>query len=546
MSKTVSSVVCETNQILGKNQENVFFHSLYRLPNEYSRSFVRTAHSTSPIQICAVFSAQGNDTLSAMALQEAMKNLHAIVNQVEMRSVLDFESFSAQVTTVLNNVICNMSLANNQAPLRVSMTMAIIEGDTLRIISIGNTKALLYRGGRLISLTEEQTQAHSYVQMGVIPKEAEATHPDRNTLTQYLGRFPQEGPILPEKKVHMKLCDGDEIILLGTGITQGLKPQMIGALVAKPTQPETKASELVSLAMQMGTNYGLTTAVMLIESTLILPGDANLMGAAAPVAAVPTPVAPIDGTRVAPTLSQEDVLADNVEENGNDESDVSRVSEEDEGKEKKKRLMKNILIPICIFAACFLIGFGGMYVLFNAGHWKDSKVTTEPTVNTNDVMNQVMYSLGDSTPLYVEESLESNILLYLTRGEAVTMLATNASFSKVITSSGVTGYCITAMISAEDPTISETLPIMEADPTPASITEQSETAPTDTLPSETTLPPVTSEETTVPSTDASVPTDPSNTEPSTSPSETTAPTTEPSEPTTTAPSETTTASTEEI
>ena len=73
MSKTSSAVVCETNQVLGKNQENVYFHSLYRLPEEFSSSYVRSAKSTAPIQICALFSAQGDDTLAAMTLQAADK-----------------------------------------------------------------------------------------------------------------------------------------------------------------------------------------------------------------------------------------------------------------------------------------------------------------------------------------------------------------------------------------------------------------------------------------------------------------------------------------
>ena len=72
MSKTSSAAVCETNQIQGKNQENVFFHSLYRMANEYGAPYVRSAKSTAPIQICALFSAQGEDTLAAMTLQAVL------------------------------------------------------------------------------------------------------------------------------------------------------------------------------------------------------------------------------------------------------------------------------------------------------------------------------------------------------------------------------------------------------------------------------------------------------------------------------------------
>ena len=213
MSKTSSAVVCETNQILGKNQENVYFHSLFRLPEEFGSSYVRSAKSTAPIQICALFSAQGEDTLAAMTLQAVLAKMQEITAATQQMSVLDYENFTSQVVNVLNTTVCNESLKHNGANIRVSMSMVIIEGDTLRVMNIGNTHIWMFRQGKLISLTENQTVAHRYVQMGAIPKEAEYTHEGRNELTQYLGRFAQDGEVLPDKKVHLKLMDGDELVV---------------------------------------------------------------------------------------------------------------------------------------------------------------------------------------------------------------------------------------------------------------------------------------------------------------------------------------------
>ena len=163
MSKTSSAVVCETNQILGKNQENVYFHSLFRLPEEFGSSYVRSAKSTAPIQICALFSAQGEDTLAAMTLQAVLAKMQEITAATQQMSVLDYENFTSQVVNVLNTTVCNESLKHNGANIRVSMSMVIIEGDTLRVMNIGNTHIWMFRQGKLISLTENQTVAHRYV-----------------------------------------------------------------------------------------------------------------------------------------------------------------------------------------------------------------------------------------------------------------------------------------------------------------------------------------------------------------------------------------------
>lgn len=276
MSKTSSAVVCETNQIQGQNQENVFFHSLFRLPEEFQNTFIRSAKATSPIQVCAIFSAQGDDTASAMTLQDVLKQLKGVVAQAQLKNVLDYDSFSEQVITVLNNTVCQASLRQKGAKIKVSMAMVILEGDTLRVLNIGNTHVWLFRQGKMISLTENQTVAHRAVQMGAIPKEAEMTHEGKNELTQFLGRFPQDGEVIPDKKVHLKLLDGDELFLIGTGLDQNIPATALGSVIARPSVPETKVADLISLGLDAGVQYGLTAMEIRIESTLLLPGDADI------------------------------------------------------------------------------------------------------------------------------------------------------------------------------------------------------------------------------------------------------------------------------
>lgn len=494
MSKTSSAAVCETNQVQGKNQENVFFHSLYRMANEYGSSYVRSAKSTAPIQICALFSAQGEDTLAAMTLQTVLAKMQELCAQTQLMSVLDYESFTNQVVTVLNNTVCNESLKHNGAKIQVSMSMVIIEGDTLRVLNIGNTHIWMFRQGKLISLTENQTVAHRYVQMGVIPKEAEFQHEGRNELTQYLGRFAQDGEVLPDKKVHLKLLDGDELVMIGTGLDQEVKIQKLGAVIARPTQPETKASDLIHCAMDEGVKAGLTAIVIRVESTLLLPGDADIeaaavsndlsvaakpVAAAAPVA-VPTQPSAAD----APTIQSDELrhqigqqLMDDTDlsddEDDFDEDDDYEIEEkpkkERKKKEKKNSPWKYVLIGFLIFLVSGVIGYTGMYVLFNISHWTgrlDSIEVPDATDQIDENAGVVVYCLYDETSLYVEESLDSQVIDTLSRGEAVTLLASNDNFAKVRKENGLMGYVPLEMISNDDPTIGEVSPTEFIDPTP--------------------------------------------------------------------------------
>src|SRR5665647_2652919 len=137
MSKTIASALCETNQLRGLPQENVFMQNLYRFPSDYAASFQRSASSTAPVQICVVASAQADDTIGATALQEIMKILSGMTVQAQTRSVLDFESFIDHFLATANAAVCNLSIANKGVPVRISITMLFIEGDALRIVSVG-------------------------------------------------------------------------------------------------------------------------------------------------------------------------------------------------------------------------------------------------------------------------------------------------------------------------------------------------------------------------------------------------------------------------
>ncbi|MBO4494859.1 MAG: hypothetical protein J5752_03255 [Clostridiales bacterium] len=513
MSKTSSAVVCETNQVLGQNQENVFFHSLYRSPEEFQNAFVRSAKSTSPIQICALLSAQGEDTQAAMTLQGVLKKFQALAAQAQLKTVLDYDAFVDKVVSTLNDSVCQDSIRNNGAKLRVSMSMVVLEGDTLRVMNIGNTRVWLFRQGKMISLTESQTIAHRYVQMGAITKEQEMSHEGKNELTQYLGRFPQDGEVIPDKNVHLKLLDGDEIIMLGTGIDQNIEPTKLGSVISRPSVPETKASDLVHLALDSGVQAGLTALVLRVERTLILPGDADFDSSTVSNNLSVAPDIPevkqnndattrvTEETVQAPVFRKEEQptrdFSFQEEENDEDEEEYDEDDEYDEDEEydeedeyeddddddvtiapsrvnekkpkKQSGALRTFIKCLIIFLVFALIGFGGMYVLFNVGHLtgKLKSTTTTTTVAEDEITEgQVVYALYDSTSLYVEESLDSQAIDTLSKGEAVTLLAMNDNFAKVKKENGLMGYVPKEMIVFEDPTIGVSDASEYIDPTP--------------------------------------------------------------------------------
>jgi len=498
MSKTVSTCILETNQIQNKPQENVFFHTLYRTKDDFPDEFLRTAKSTSPIQICALFSCMGPDNLGAMLNINLNTELEKLVAQAQKSPVLDYEEFTNRVVNILNVTVCNFVVSHGGTPLKVSMTMLIIEGDTLRVVHLGNTKAVLIRDNKIMALTEEQTVAHRYVQMGAITAEQEKTHPDNMKLTQYLGKLPQDGPVVADKKVHLKLKDNDELCLMGLGISRQMPAQMRNMILVKPEPTETKAREIINSAFNYGVKSGLSIVVFKIESTFLLPGDAvinnNLASegaVAAAAAAEPkksyTPLnEPFDND---PTSNPvDDDMSDTINFNPGmlDEEDAKKgdkkpataskggnKSKIDDKKAVKKAKIFNVVIPVMIFVICILLGFGGAMLLANMKGMVD--LGSKKNSNIEDEI-EVYYVLNDHTPLYAEASSDSDLVTELVRGQAVAVIEKGDTFSNINTADGNSGYVYTVQLSEEDPTINDDIPVMETELTPTPVpTEPVET-----------------------------------------------------------------------
>ena len=504
MSKTVSTCICETNLIPNQPQENVFFHSLYRHQQDFTSEFVRTANSTSPIQICALFSTQGPDNLGAFLNLELNKELSAIVAEVSKNSVLDFESFSKRVINSLNIKVCEFIVNKGGTPLRTSMTLVVIEGDILRVINLGNTRAVLVRDGKIFSLTEEQTVAHRYVKMGVISAEQEATHPENATLTQYLGKMPQDGEIQADTKVHLKLKDNDELCLMGIGISKKLPASIRNRVLVNPnSSTEVKCKELISASFNNEVKSGMTAIVIKIESVFLLPGDAVIGGdpshevAQQPKKAVKEEATYIDFTKENDrenTKAFREDLVNRADDEGGDttmfnsgkiNADEVRSGKKDK-KEKKENKVLNVIIPILILLLFIGIGYLVMFIIFNAAHMVN--IFDKKPKETHEVETVIMYAINDNTPVYAEENVESAIIGVLNKGDVVSRSETGESFSKVKTSDGVEGYVLNVQLSDEDPTIVEERPEIESDPTPTPTEEttEAETTPEETEPEQTT------------------------------------------------------------
>jgi len=496
LSKSIAFTLCETNSSQNFPQENTFFHGNFRRPEEYRHVFSRSTTSDVPIQFFAIASAQGEDALGAVAIQMLFSILSREVEIAADSSVFDFEVFGERFTESANSLICKFILEKKGAPVKVSLSIFVIEGDVLRVYSIGNTRAILVRGGRTIPLSEDQTEAHRCFQMGAISKEEERTHQGKDLLTQYIGRFSQDGEVQPEMKLKMKLQKGDELYLFGTGIFETFSDEERDSVLSAILSPEEKIKRLHQICLERNTPGGITLMSVFIEETFLAAGDFLVREEGL----MPYAVASAPGNH-----QQEEPLPSLMDE------EAIKAAYEDPDlikKRKRKELFKNILIPCGIFLGTIFLGYFIVFLVFSAGGASKNKnqdaILAIVTDETSYAFRPVMYVLADYTELFSDPTPGSAVLLTMNRGDVVSLIETGTTFSHIETADGQVGYALTIMLSSDDPTMHEPMTSRDYDPTPIpaprpTVATKSSESPETTLPRETTTaaPTATTEETTL-------------------------------------------------
>lgn len=139
-----------------------------------------------------------------------------------------------------------------------TMTMACSLGANLFLAHVGDSRVYVYRNGKLRQLTRDHTMAQAMADRGLITQEAVATSRLRHMLTQALGGKSQA--LEPEVR-HLRLADGDCLLLCTDGLTDMVEEPTIGAEIARGDAAEPTCRRLVELALKNGGKDNVTVVV---------------------------------------------------------------------------------------------------------------------------------------------------------------------------------------------------------------------------------------------------------------------------------------------
>ena len=137
-----------------------------------------------------------------------------------------------------------------------TLSVALVEGNTVFVGHIGDSRIYLQRGGTLTQLTPDHSWVAEEVARGNITQQDAATHPRRNLLTRAVGI----GNTVEPATLSYPLEAGDLLLLCSDGL-HGLVSNAAISGVLSDYEPAHAAKEFIRLANSAGGTDNVTAVV---------------------------------------------------------------------------------------------------------------------------------------------------------------------------------------------------------------------------------------------------------------------------------------------
>jgi serine/threonine protein phosphatase PrpC len=144
------------------------------------------------------------------------------------------------------------------AGMGTTLTFAWSLGPDLFVAHVGDSRAYLMRTGQLEQLTNDHTFAQAMVEAGTLTAEQAARHRLRHVLT---GVLTTGGGKVPFEFRHLRLQDGDQVLLCSDGLTEMVAEPVIADVLGRPGSAEAICRELVATALEAGGRDNVTVTL---------------------------------------------------------------------------------------------------------------------------------------------------------------------------------------------------------------------------------------------------------------------------------------------
>ncbi len=204
---------------------------------------------------------QGGATAAQMLIDGLAENLRALPPETPPEEALRQAAQKANAN-ILRRAREDRRLARMGATAVLALVQPLPQGHRAWIAHAGDSRAYLWRDGKLERLTRDHTLVQRMVDHQILDEEAARNHPDANVVTRGFG---QSAEVELEVGTPLPLREGDRLLLCSDGLSGYVDDDAIAQALAAEGEAQAATDALIDLALQAGGEDNVSLQLIAVQ-----------------------------------------------------------------------------------------------------------------------------------------------------------------------------------------------------------------------------------------------------------------------------------------
>lgn len=206
----------------------------------------------------------GGNNAGEIASRTAVRGIAEYVAANPVEDCLDEEAiyeYFSQCLELVNDEIYQMGRKHKENKgMATTAVIACVKDGNAYIINIGDSRAYLYRDGRIMQITVDHTYVNELLRTGMITTEEAENHSQKNVITRALGAEPAVAADFFQTNVEK----GDILMLCSDGLYGEVTEQKLTEILDRQNPMPETCSRLVEEAIRCGGRDNITVICLKI------------------------------------------------------------------------------------------------------------------------------------------------------------------------------------------------------------------------------------------------------------------------------------------
>ena len=247
-----AAVICDKGLLRKNNEDSFFFDGYYAPAGEMDETACLLKKRQAAGSLWAICDGMGGQSNGEIASYTAVSRMP------ELQQLLQENDFETAVQDWVNQVNGAIETITDGGTTMIAVYGA---DECLRTAYVGDSRAYRFHQGKLIRITRDHTKVEMMVSMGMITEEEAKNHPQRHTLSRYLG---MDSEYICNATISEKIpyCKGDRYLLCSDGVTDMLADEQLETIMRSAENCEACAVRIRDAVFDAGAMDNTTLIVL--------------------------------------------------------------------------------------------------------------------------------------------------------------------------------------------------------------------------------------------------------------------------------------------